>query len=208
MAQHHLFLALSNPKAGREDEFHRWYDAHHLQDVVDLCPGFKRGQRYWVAAQQPGAEPPRWSSLAVYELDADDVAELHRQVSANAKGFTPANGVFDDDHVAWVYSPVEGTATIALPGGDGAQSLVLAFSDEAPEAGAAIGAGGARQLLERHPDQRGGVVPPWRYLTIAAVPSAEASSLAGDYAATTAPAAIWVFDGRGSGAVTARRAAA
>jgi hypothetical protein len=208
MAQRHLFFALSNPSDGRSDEFHTWYDAHHLQDVVDYCPGFERGQRYWVASEQVAEPPSRWSSLALYELETEDVAQLHLDVFKNAGSFTPSNGVFDDDHVAWVYSPIDDGDDV-LPSDEGSRSLLLAFSQERPSL--PIASGGASdewRIMKRHPDQREGNTPPWRHLTIASLATGRAVAQARDFASATRPAALWLFERRGLGVVSRRTFAA
>jgi len=203
----HLFLALSNPRDGRQQEFHSWYDAFHLQDVVNLCPGFSRGHRYW-AAEAQGPDRPRWSSLALYDLEADDVARLHRDVSANAHRFTPSNGVFDDDHVAWVYSPIASAEPLidVWPGPTN-DRLLLAFHDALHAGIDALPPALASQTLERHPDQRGGILPPWRYLTIMRLDRDRAPVLAAEYRAGHQPIAAWLFEGRGRGIAGNRSAA-
>lgn len=199
MAQHHIFLALSSPSAGREVDFHIWYDAHHLQDVVDFCPGFERGQRYWAAAEQPGGEPLSWPSLAVYELEGDDVAQLHRDVKTNIDRFTPSDGVFEDGHVAWVYSPGDFDGISAS--GDKTM-LMLAFGNERP-----VDTGlEASWILERHADQREGNTPPWRYLRVARLPEDSAAARARAYMGTGHAEAVWLYQAKGA-RVVARRPA-
>lgn len=189
--RHHLFLALSDPTPHREDEFHRWYDAHHLQDVVDFCPGFARGRRYW---REEAAGQPAWQSLAVYDLEADDVAELHARVSDNVSRFTPSHGVFAPDHAAWVYTPVDGGAVPALKdGSDGERVVLLAFFDERP-AGDAV--------LERSPDQRRGESPAWPYLVVSDLPAGEAEEQVERVVNEQRPAALWIFHSRGGLHVT------
>lgn len=70
----YLFLAFSNPVAGREDEYNDWYDTHHVRDVVNV-PGFICGQRFRLASTQFAlSQPPPHRYLALYEIDTDDVA--------------------------------------------------------------------------------------------------------------------------------------
>lgn len=205
--RHHLFLALSDPAPEREAEFHDWYDRHHLQDVVDFCPGFARGRRYWRGDVQPADGGLKWQSLAIYDLEADDVAALHANVSANVGRFTPSNGVFAPDHAAWVYTPVDGGAIPALPqGGDSGRAILLAFFDSAP----AVDPHAQRQtgiVMERHPDQRRGESPSWRYLIIRDVPAGDAGREAGRIAEEEQPAALWIYHARGRLHVTNPEAA-
>src|SRR5438270_12589523 len=41
----YYFLVFSNPVAGHEDEYNKWYDTQHAQDVVAI-PGFQTAQRF------------------------------------------------------------------------------------------------------------------------------------------------------------------
>jgi hypothetical protein len=65
------FVVLTNPVEGREDEYNKWYDETHLQDVLNL-PGFIGAQRFEYA--DPLAEgPPKYRYLAIYDMMTDDV---------------------------------------------------------------------------------------------------------------------------------------
>ena len=41
----YFFFAFSNPVAGHEDEYNRWYDQQHAPDVVAI-PGFVSAQSF------------------------------------------------------------------------------------------------------------------------------------------------------------------
>ena len=187
----HVFLALSSPAEGRDDEFHRWYDAYHLQDVVDLCPGFTSGHRYFGAGDD---HPTRWPSLAIYRLTSDDLAALHRDVSTNAGRFTPSGGVFAPDHVAWVYSATlaDSAALDAWLAAAEEGPVTLAFYDSLDETGPVAG---AAPILERGDGQRAGEHPTWRYLRL----------IRGQALPPATPAAIWRYDPRGTRAHTQPR---
>jgi len=78
-----LFLVFSNPVAGREEEFERWYTGQHVADVVNAA-GFDTGRRYKLS----GEGPHRY--LALYQVKCDDpaanVAALHKSMeSGNLK---------------------------------------------------------------------------------------------------------------------------
>jgi hypothetical protein len=183
--QQHLFLALSNQAAGREEHFHEWYDRHHLQDVVDFCPGFVTGHRYWAAAKQAGDQSLPWSSLAIYLLETDDVGRLHEQVLENVCRFTPSDGVFDPDHAAWVYTPMSAGPVEAAND----SAVVLVFSDTPlPALGFTA--------LERAGAQRKGETPTWRYMTLIHDQD-EMESRARDLVGLPDVAAVWRFDPRG-----------
>ena len=72
-----LLLVFTKPVSDdREDAFNRWYDNHHVPDVVGI-EGFTSGTRYHISEQQnrAGVETSTIADLpylAAYEIDADD----------------------------------------------------------------------------------------------------------------------------------------
>lgn len=70
MTRYQLHLH-TRPVAGREDEYHRWYDETHIAEVVGLT-GFLSGQRLAPMPLAPDAPPPE-TYLAVYEIETDDL---------------------------------------------------------------------------------------------------------------------------------------
>ena len=92
----HVFLALTNPAEGRDRDLNAWYDVH-VGEIVEQMPGFVAGRRYEARPerQRPG-QTPRWSYLALYDLEGD-LAEIHRRdAEVRARGtLTPADGAFD-----------------------------------------------------------------------------------------------------------------
>ena len=79
----YLFLALTNPIPGREDDYNEWYDTHHVRDVVNV-PGFVSGQRFRLGALQfpLNATAPTHQYLALYEIETDDLAATYAEVIA------------------------------------------------------------------------------------------------------------------------------
>ncbi|MEK9210907.1 hypothetical protein [Sphingomonas sp. 2378] len=70
MTRYQLHLH-TRPVAGREEEYHRWYDETHLAEVVGL-DGFLTGERFVPVPLDPDARPPE-TYLAVYEIETDDL---------------------------------------------------------------------------------------------------------------------------------------
>lgn len=68
----HILLALSTPLPGRDAEFTRWLDEHHIPDVLQV-PGFVSARCYAVSEDQPKAEPPPYRYANIYEVDTDDL---------------------------------------------------------------------------------------------------------------------------------------
>jgi hypothetical protein len=95
---------LTNPTAGREAEFDEWYDIH-VPEVLELFPGLTSGQMFRATTAQPTGMTPRWNTLAIYALDADDVAEY---VASEPRGaqLTPHGGTMSPESAVWIYSPV------------------------------------------------------------------------------------------------------
>ncbi len=83
------FIVLTNPTAGKEAEFNRWYDEQHLPDVLKV-PGFVAAQRFKLAQ----AENPGWTYLAIYEFESDDpeasLRTLSERVASAAITISPA----------------------------------------------------------------------------------------------------------------------
>ncbi len=79
MARHHL-LAFTNPVAGREEEFNRWYDDQHVPDLLAV-PGFISAQRFHLS-DATGQDNPGWTYLALYEIETDDPQAVMAEVRA------------------------------------------------------------------------------------------------------------------------------
>jgi hypothetical protein len=87
----YTFVVLTNPTAGKEDEFNRWYDEVHVPEVL-MVPGFTGASRLRLV---PGEDPqPAHRYLALYEIDSDDpqavLTELQRRVTAGEIAMTDA----------------------------------------------------------------------------------------------------------------------
>jgi hypothetical protein len=77
-------VALTTPVAGKEKEFHSWYQNQHLPELVSF-PGMKGAQRYKLTAKLMGSDTNPW--LAIYDLETDDpMAFLAAVGQASASG--------------------------------------------------------------------------------------------------------------------------
>jgi hypothetical protein len=77
-------VALTTPVAGKEKEFHAWYQNQHLPELVSF-PGMKGAQRYKLTAKLMGSDTNPW--LAIYDLETDDpMAFLAAVGKASASG--------------------------------------------------------------------------------------------------------------------------
>lgn len=59
------YIVLSNPVAGREEEYNDWYSNTHIRDVVKV-PGIVAAQRFKAASDSP------YAYVAVYDLEGPD----------------------------------------------------------------------------------------------------------------------------------------
>ena len=65
----HVVVVLTEPTAGREDEYNAYYENQHIDEVLETT-GWLSGQRFKLSAEQGMACPLPY--LAFYELEADD----------------------------------------------------------------------------------------------------------------------------------------
>ncbi|HVN88880.1 MAG TPA: hypothetical protein VMT61_03615 [Candidatus Binataceae bacterium] len=78
----YTFVVLSNPTAGNEAEYNRWYNDQHLPDVLNV-PGFVRAQRFKLSDSQMGGEADKTHRyLALYEIETDDVAAALKDLAS------------------------------------------------------------------------------------------------------------------------------
>jgi hypothetical protein len=93
-----LMVVGSNPVAPEQEaEFNRWYVEEHLDDVLAVA-GFTAARRYTLSPVRPMAdtEPSPYGYLAVYEVEADDLAVAGRDLQAALdSGAIPISETFD-----------------------------------------------------------------------------------------------------------------
>jgi hypothetical protein len=100
--ERNVFVVFTNSEQGLNDEFNRWYDEHHLAEIVGV-DGFVSGQRFELhPTQRPGRPDPPWRYLALYEIEGD-VAEIHERLAKASPSFVKSDALAGD-HVAWVFS--------------------------------------------------------------------------------------------------------
>jgi hypothetical protein len=174
----HVFLALTNPTPGREQDFDRWYE-RHVDEVVERYAGFARGRRYRASSFQVGGATLPWSHLALYEVVADDVEALHasNQAVLESGGLTPDDGAVAPGAAAWLYTalgdeqlpPTDRHAYLALtnPVGGREQEFNAWYdSHHLREIVEHVPGFTAGRRFERADSQRRGQAPPWRYLAL------------------------------------------
>lgn len=105
-----LFMVLTSPEPGREDEFEEWYERH--QHEVVMMAGWTSARRYRLADVEAGEVGYR--SLAVYEVDDIDLARTsltRAREERDAAGNPPeaflhsSDARRDDRQISW-WAPV------------------------------------------------------------------------------------------------------
>lgn len=76
----YLIQLESRAHPGQDEEYHRWYDAVHLPDVLNV-PGFKSAKRYNVI--DPTNERSHY--MAIYSVECDDPHALLGRLFEAAK---------------------------------------------------------------------------------------------------------------------------
>ncbi len=83
----YTFVVMTNPTAGKEAEFNKWYNEHHIPDVLNV-PGFTCAQRFRLADTQMGGEASKaYKYLALYEIETEDLAGVLKEL--RSRGGTP-----------------------------------------------------------------------------------------------------------------------
>jgi hypothetical protein len=101
----YTFLVLTNAKAGREDEFNDWYTNTHLDDILRL-DGFVAAQRFRIVEDAHQTPPPH-RYMALYEIEADDVALAQKSLAAAGEsGEMFISPSLDKDTAAWYFEPI------------------------------------------------------------------------------------------------------
>ena len=110
----HVYVVMSNPTDGREDDYNEWYTNRHLDDVLKL-PGFMSAQRFRLSSTTPPQSAPH-RYLAVYEIETDDIDKANMTLRDAARsGELPLSDALDVRNLhAWFYEPI--TSVVASSG--------------------------------------------------------------------------------------------
>src|SRR5579859_867209 len=104
----YYFFVFSNPVTGHEDEYNKWYNEQHAQDVVSI-PGFVTAQRFekndLPLYRMVDLQVPKY--LIVYKIVTDNVEAVFDEVSRRLKtGETVMSPAYDQKtSVSYVYRP-------------------------------------------------------------------------------------------------------
>ncbi len=85
--ENYMMVVFTNPIDNRDDEFNKWYDEQHLDDLLAM-PGMKTAQRYRLTIGSG------WKYMAIYDVETDDLdglmVEMFRRVKDNEIIMSPA----------------------------------------------------------------------------------------------------------------------
>jgi hypothetical protein len=101
----HILVVLSNAQDGTDEQFNRWYTETHLGDILTL-PGYSAAQRFKLSETQMAAGDPPYRYLAIYEVDAEDVASAAEVLRANSGRMVIDPALDRSRTVAWFYTPI------------------------------------------------------------------------------------------------------
>jgi len=203
----YYFFVFSNPAAGQEDRYNKWYNEQHQLDVVSI-PGFVTAQRFVMndlpLYRRAALELPKY--LVVYKIVTEDLDGVFKEVSRRLQtGETKMDPSFDRaTSVGYTYRAFRpfvmgrgGEPRGAKPGSkdlyyhivftpfvDGKEDEFNAIYDQyhAPELAAIPGFRGAQRMILARPDSAS--VKGTKYLALFTV---ETSDLAAVKAETNAP---------------------
>ncbi len=104
----YTFVVMTNPVAGKEDEFNAWYNQNHLPDVLNV-PGFVCAQRFRLADVQMGGDASRaYKYLALYEIETDDLAGALKELRARAASgeIVPSDAIDMKNAATFMFAPI------------------------------------------------------------------------------------------------------
>jgi hypothetical protein len=91
----YCYMVFSNPVAGQEDVYNKWYDTQHAQDVVAV-PGFVTAQRFVLSDTQLRVSKPLPKYLIMYKVVTDNLPSVYAEVRRRLDtGMTVIDPSFD-----------------------------------------------------------------------------------------------------------------
>lgn len=107
---HYRMVAMSDPVAGSEAEFERWYQQVHLPELMTL-EGFVGAQRYRLRV--PLGTGQCWSHMVIYEIETADIERVIGKLVtvAEAGGLHMSEAMDRSNAYAGVYEPCDTAVT-------------------------------------------------------------------------------------------------
>ena len=98
-----LMLVLSEPTAGREDDYNDWYENLHLDEVIATTP-IRSAQRFVLADQRSKQAPHRY--LALYEVEAEDPTAIFASIDEMCDQRRDSDALNRETIAYWVFTPI------------------------------------------------------------------------------------------------------
>ena len=99
----HVVVVLTEPTAGRDEEYNTYYENLHLDEVL-ATTGWTSAQRFKLSAQQGMACPLPY--LAFYEVEADDPNTILENLNATRGQRVQSDALNRKTAGAWVFSEI------------------------------------------------------------------------------------------------------
>ena len=96
-----LVLVLSNPIEGQEEEFDRWYEDVHLDEIL-ATTNWQSAQRFKLVDEQWVKSAHDY--LALYEVEADDSQDALRKLNATRSERQQSAAFNKETAAVWVFS--------------------------------------------------------------------------------------------------------
>jgi len=96
-------IVKADPKPGEEAEFNRWYDAHHIPDVMQV-EGFVSAERFVFAKEQMIDASPSHQYIAIYDLETDDLAKTLEAFRAQAPKMVDSSAIDRANSTAEIFA--------------------------------------------------------------------------------------------------------
>ncbi|MDR1426512.1 MAG: hypothetical protein LBJ08_01960 [Bifidobacteriaceae bacterium] len=107
MEADHIFIALTNPVDGKENEFNEFYDRYHVPEVIS-APGWVAAQRYELSSEQRADQSPPWKYIVIYEIarpEGEILSALGDRKDLGPRAH-PEQPLWKDDSQVWIYKKV------------------------------------------------------------------------------------------------------
>jgi hypothetical protein len=101
----HVLLGLSNVLPGRESDFIRWIDSHHIPEVLRV-PGVVSARRFELSNDQlrDGEKPYRYATI--YEIETDDLKATFQALRAATQAGTQTDTRDPRQIALWSFTQV------------------------------------------------------------------------------------------------------
>ncbi len=98
----HIVVVMTEPTAGREDEYNDYYERIHLDEVL-ASAGWDSAQRFRLVDE--AGRPCPLPYLAFYEVEADDPADIIPHLNATRAQRQQSDALNKATAGVWVFSP-------------------------------------------------------------------------------------------------------